>query len=188
MRIFVGIGLDENIKKELEGLQKEIKTVFSKISTVRLENLHLTFKFLGEISEEKCKEFIEAFENALSDIKQVTVQLKGFGTFPENSNPRVLWIGISANSDFLDIVKMTEESAAGIGIAKERNLKGHITIARNKNKIDKKEIEKLKQKFNDTVWGNMLIDHIDILESELKPQGSEYRIIKTITLGDMNNG
>lgn len=184
MRVFVGIDINEEIKRKIIDLQKKISVISSKINFTRIENIHLTLKFLGEISEEKCKEFGQNLESILSDRKIFSLQIKNFDAFPCISNPRVLWVGIEKNDYLLEIQKDVEFIADRFGIPPEKNFKEHITIARNKNKVNIFALKQLQTKFRDFMFGNVTVDKVDIIESHLKPTGAEYRILKSIKLED----
>ncbi len=184
MRVFVGININEDIKRKIIDLQKEISAIPSKISFTKVENIHITLKFLGKISEEECKNFIEKIEKVLSGREKFYLHLKGFGGFPCISNPRVLWIGMQENNNLLEIQQDIESISDKFGIPSERNFKGHITIARNKNKIDIPALKQLEEKLRDFGWGDIRVDEIDIIESRLKLTGPEYKVLKSITLED----
>ncbi len=188
MRVFVGINLSQDIKKKIVDLQKEISEIFSKISIPKIENIHLTLKFLGEISEEQCKEFGQNLETILSDKKSFSLQIQNFGVFPNIFHPKILWIGVEKNNYLLEIQKDIESLASKFDVAPEKNFKEHITIARNKNKINIESFKQLYEKFKDVVWGNIMVNKIYIIESKLKPAGAEYNILKTITLGEKTYG
>ena len=55
MRTFISIDMPEVVRSEIEKIQDVLPEFFGK-KTER-DNLHLTLKFLGEIDEEKVKEF-----------------------------------------------------------------------------------------------------------------------------------
>ena len=54
MRCFIALDLPVEIIKEIKKIQKELPEFIGK--KTESENLHLTLKFLGEVSEEKIKE------------------------------------------------------------------------------------------------------------------------------------
>ena len=60
MRVFISIGLPEKVKKKIKKVQKELERQHLFIGNfIKPENLHLTLKFLGEISEEKTEEVVK---------------------------------------------------------------------------------------------------------------------------------
>lgn len=182
MRVFVGINISEDIKKKIIDLQKKIYAISSKIRFTKSENIHLTFKFLGSLSEEECKEFIQGIETGLAGRDKFSLQIKNFGVFPNVSNPRILWIGVEKNNNLLEIQKDIEILSNKFNVPPEKGFKGHITIARNNNKIDISSLKQLKEKFNDFIWGNLVVKEIDIIESQLKPTGAQYSVLKSIKL------
>ncbi|MBU1767134.1 MAG: RNA 2',3'-cyclic phosphodiesterase [Candidatus Omnitrophica bacterium] len=59
MRCFIAIPLSDNIHKELFKIQAQLKEVAADVRWVKIENVHLTLKFLGEVDESKIKTISE---------------------------------------------------------------------------------------------------------------------------------
>jgi len=53
MRAFIAIVLPSGIKGAVSKIQGELKTTLPKISWTKPDNLHITLKFLGEISPQQ---------------------------------------------------------------------------------------------------------------------------------------
>ena len=90
MRTFVAIEISNNdILQKISSLQKSIHF---KAKPVKINQIHFTLQFLGEIDQEKC----EKVQDVLNTItfSQFDLSLKGVGGFPNLKNPRVIWIGI----------------------------------------------------------------------------------------------
>jgi len=83
IRCFIAINLPKEVIHEIEKAQKEIeekRIIYGKFTEAK--NLHLTLKFLGEISEEK----IEEVKKRLMSIKQKKFESKinSLGFFDNN--------------------------------------------------------------------------------------------------------
>ena len=90
MRVFIAIEIsNKEILKRIETFQKNAKV---DAKPTRVDQIHFTLQFLGEINEEKCKQ-IKGVLNEIS-FSQFDVSLKNVGAFPNFKNPRVIWIGI----------------------------------------------------------------------------------------------
>lgn len=98
MRLFISLDIPEKIKKEILEIQNNLPEFKGK--KTEKQNLHLTLKFLGEVSESK----LEEIKNKLSEIK-----LSGFKTkiskigFFSKSEIRIIWLSMS------DCEKLQEE-------------------------------------------------------------------------------
>src|SRR5258705_13858209 len=65
---------------------------------VRPENIHLSLKFLGDVEDARELEFREALQRAAGtgpEPRPLTLQITGFGVFPDYHRPRVLWAGVT---------------------------------------------------------------------------------------------
>jgi 2'-5' RNA ligase len=58
-RLFVAIGLPEEIKKKLEEIQKQLRRFAIDAKWVKPEGIHLTLKFLGYVEEDKIPQIVE---------------------------------------------------------------------------------------------------------------------------------
>lgn len=142
MRSFIAIDIPEEIKSEIVKIQKKLSEsgLFSGKLTER-ENLHLTLKFLGELSEKE----IEEVKSGLKNIKleKFKASFGKLGVFSE-SFIRIIWIELENCGKLQGEI---DKKLEGL-FAKENRFMSHLTIARVKKVEDRKklidEIEKIK--------------------------------------------
>jgi len=170
MRCFIAIDFSEEIKEELGRVQKELPD--AKLALVSPENVHLTLKFLGEITPEKVEEVKKALQNI--KFKKFYGSLKGVGYFPSKDFIRVVWVGAEPKEKFLEIFNFVEEEMDKIGFNKEqRKFENHATLARVKFVKDKESfIESLNKIQVSSV--NFVVDKIKLKKSTLTPEGPVY--------------
>ena len=168
LRTFICIEFPDEVIKEVARIQSllEKQNFLGKIT--ELKNLHLTLKFLGEISEET----LEKVKVKLSTIKFsiLNLQLGAVGTFNFRGSPKIVWIKVEGN--VFPLQKQTDETLSDL-FSKEERFMSHLTIARIKYVKDKKDFinsvsqikcKKIKFSCND----------FKLKLSELKPEGSIY--------------
>jgi RNA 2',3'-cyclic 3'-phosphodiesterase len=176
-RTFIAIDLPREIINEVERVQGELqkKNIFHGKLT-EPENLHLTLKFLGEISEEQ----IGKVKEKLKEVRfsKFEAYLGELGVF-NPSYIKLVWIHI-IEKKILELQKEIDEKLKDL-FSKEQRFISHLTIARVKNVKDKKlflqEIEKIKVqnlKFS--------VREFYLMKSELKESGPEYSILETYSL------
>jgi|SRR3989344_4521470 len=126
-RCFIALDLPAEIIKEIKKIQDALPEFVGK--KIESENLHLTLKFFGEISEEK----IEQIKSALKNIKfqKFETEIDSLGVFSEKAI-RIVWLNLK-NCDALQ--KEVDDSLKGLFKPEERFM-GHLTIARVKNVKD----------------------------------------------------
>lgn len=180
MRTFISIELPERIRKEIfKEFEKLRGSGFVSGNFVKKENLHLTLKFLGELSEEEISKIKEKLlEVEFSKLNLCTGEI---GFFPSENYVRVLWVDlISEKTKYLkDIL---EEKLLEIGINKDsRPFSSHLTVVRIKTVKDKEKfLEKLKELKVKKL--NFEIDKISLVKSELTKKGPVYKILEEFTL------
>jgi 2'-5' RNA ligase len=171
MRCFIAVELPEEIKREMVRIQEELPEFFGK--KTEKENLHLTLKFLGEISETE----IERVKRRLSDmkIKKFNSGLGELGVFsPEFI--RIIWIHLTGCEKLQEEVDKKLKDLFPV----EERFMGHITIARVKNCDKKNLIDSLKLlKVN---WREFQVNEFVLKESILTGEKPIYKDIKRFKL------
>ena len=109
----------------------------------------------------------------------------GLGSFPQEKSPRVFWIGITQGGEELKQIAVNlENSLARAGFRSEnREFSAHLTIGRVK---DKKGVDKVKEKMlalENQAFGEILVDHINIMKSTLTQKGPIYEVYHKVPLG-----
>lgn len=135
MRVFIAIKLPDPIKTALAALQAELRQVSAKVSWTRLENLHLTLKFLGEVEAQRIPEVASACAAAALDAPPFAIGLQGTGGFPNLKHPRVLWIGLTGGIVALRTLHRTlDANLQTLGFEKEAHaFNPHLTLGRVKS-------------------------------------------------------
>jgi len=180
MRIFIAVDLPKEVKNYLYDLQKELQVEkkYNKINWIAKKNLHLTLRFLGDITKEELSKVEEELERIR--LNKFEAILKGTGIFPNEIIPRIVWVGLEPKEGIQKLQHKVDELTLGIGKA-EQEFSAHITLGRIKKLEKKKELlEKIKElKIKELKWK---IEKITIFESVLSKEGPKYKIIKEIVL------
>lgn len=175
-RIFIGSFIDvKGIDKELTYIKKDFGGIISGKWT-KTENLHITYKFIGQVPVERIIAIREALDDFIDTHIQANLVLKGIGVFPNIKEPKILYIKVE--SDILNTIKMEiEDRLYRIGFKKDtKPFIPHITINRIKEAKSFQLLEKV-EKFELKNFGYQPIVSINIIESILNHTGAEYRII-----------
>ncbi len=188
IRAFIAINLDPEIRGYLSSLQQNLNLDAAKVKVnwVEEKNLHLTLKFLGNISPSQI-ELIEI------ELKKITSQYPSFfikllpeiGVFPSYKMPRVIWVGIKEGAaELTEIYNLVETRLYKKGFPREsKNFSTHITLGRVKYLKDKDSlIRSLKSIHLDSF--SQKVKSIELMESKLTPQGPLYGIIRQYPLAD----
>jgi len=187
MRIFIGIKLagraNANVQQFLEPFQK----IASPIRWVKPQNIHLTLKFIGEVTDDTYKKI----ETALSAPAVVTdpdtgsfdVTLSGCGRFGKGTTLSIFWIGAGPIEPLETLFNQIENRLARIGIPKEdRPFKPHITVGRNKRNFNFRHFFQLIDRYKDQHISRFPVSQFQLFKSTLTPDGPIYSILKEIPL------
>lgn len=149
---------------------------------VASENLHLTLKFLGDVSQEKIPEIKLVLQKAVKQYGVLRLNAKGLGCFPNAARPSVIWIGLDGDMERLKLLaEQVENGLFEIGFpAENRPFSPHLTIGRVK--AGHSAIGEAVQQFvlgEVAAWEN---DSIHLMQSTLKPSGAEYQALADFRL------
>lgn len=130
MRLFIAIELPDDVKGVLSRLRADITGA----RWVPVSQLHLTLSFLGDVDDASVK----LLTSGLKQIRAPGFDLvfAGVGCFPNQRNPRVLWVGIRPEPFLSDLAAQVRSVVFACNIATEdRPFSPHITLARIRQPI-----------------------------------------------------
>ncbi|HEU4836166.1 MAG TPA: RNA 2',3'-cyclic phosphodiesterase [Pyrinomonadaceae bacterium] len=184
-RVFCAVELPAEVRARLDDhvrrLRKEVPDAAASWS--RVENIHLTLKFFGNVEVQRIENISAAAERVVKEFSSFQIGVGETGVFPRASRPQVLWIGISDPSGQLTALqKRFEDECATIGFPKEdRAYRPHLTIARLRKPEGARSLAEthLKMKFEPS---EIDLKELVLFRSELSPKGSKYTVISAADL------
>ncbi|MFH1504570.1 MAG: RNA 2',3'-cyclic phosphodiesterase [Candidatus Omnitrophota bacterium] len=180
MRVFIAITLPIGIKKKIEKAEASFKECGLDAIWVKAENIHLTFKFLGNVDEKNIPSMKKEIEETASQFNSLTLNLENFGFFPSEKRPRVFFVSTDKEEILKKISQELENRLGKIGFEKEDRFKSHITLARLKSP---KNIDCLIKKIKNTkIEANFPVQEITLYKSTLTSSGPIYNKILTAGL------
>ncbi|MCM8819061.1 MAG: RNA 2',3'-cyclic phosphodiesterase [Candidatus Omnitrophica bacterium] len=181
MRTFIGIQIPEYIRENLKEVIEKVKKV-REAKPVRLENLHITLKFLGEIKKDQLDFIKKKLEKCAEEFESFDVEIKGVGVFPSEKNVRVLWIGVEDNGSLKKLNSKIEDVLKEFGFEKERAFVSHITTARFRSFPNLSLIKEIIEKYKEKTFGKFTVKDFYLYESELKTTGPIYKKLEKFEL------
>jgi 2'-5' RNA ligase len=175
MRAFIAIDLPEAIHAALKRRREEFRSACRDARWTRPEGIHLTLKFLGEISDAQVEEVTGALA-ALGSFEPFPVEVKGYGFFPNARRPRVFWVGVEAPPALGELARRVETALEKRGFAPEqRAFTPHLTLARFPAPRPQPALEALLERQAEAELGRFEAAEFFLFESKLSPQGAQYR-------------
>jgi RNA 2',3'-cyclic 3'-phosphodiesterase len=179
MRTFIAIDLPGDARDALARQQAALRPVIPPrqeriIRWSRPGSIHLTLKYLGEIHADKLAQVKTALA-AIAPVGKFTLTIKGFGFFPDEQRPEVLWAGIEAQGPLANLVKSVETAMSRLGFPQEkRPFTPHLTLARIKIPIPQVLLKPQLEKAGQSAIASFEVTEFVLFESRLLPSGAEY--------------
>lgn len=184
IRCFIAINLPAAIKEKLWDAVAVLRDTVCDIKWVSKENLHLTMKFLGAMSEVSVKDTERKLMELSGTQQAFNFKLRGTGIFPDNRNPRIIWIGINEGKG--ELVKLQEKIdiyLATVGFKKEnRPFSAHITIGRVRSHRNIDSLITALETLKNLEFANIEVQKISLMRSDLKLTGAQYSTIAEFNL------
>lgn len=149
-------------------------------------NVHLTLKFLGDVSPSSLDLVKQMLATEASQVQPFEVQVEGLGSYPNSRRPRVIWVGVTAPGALAALQHSIEAAAARLGFGSdERDYSPHLTIGRVRQNVSVTEQQKIRTALEETHIGNLgsaQVDAVHLFKSDLLPTGSIYTKLFTAPL------
>ncbi|MFN3947503.1 MAG: RNA 2',3'-cyclic phosphodiesterase [Aquificaceae bacterium] len=182
VRVFVGFFTTKKIQEAVEKLQSQSEG-FIRGKWVEPQNFHMTFQFIGEVSNEKIVDILKVLQETAQTLKPVKVKYKGLGVFPNIDRARVLWIGVSeGHKPLIELARSIVRANRRIGIRDEgKPFYPHVTICRIKE-FEKKPLKEFLKEYENTHFGEDFVDRVALIKSSLTSVGPIYTLIEEFYL------
>jgi RNA 2',3'-cyclic 3'-phosphodiesterase len=189
MRLFVAMDIPEDVRAAVAALVAPLRSTNipagSKRSPhpgarwARIEGLHVTLKFIGEIPEEKVAGIVSALK-AVAFAKPIPLNFRGMGFFPNERRPRVLWVGIEPGQELAALAKAVETALIPVGITREeRAFSPHLTLARFDSPRGLDRLHAAIEAAGSLEFGSAISKEFHLYQSVLKRGGAEYTRVAT---------
>ncbi len=188
LRAFIAIELpvpiQNAIQQETAVLRQALDSTL--VRWVPSHNVHLTLKFLGDVSPANIKLLTQTLSQEADQQPAFDIQIGGIGSFPTSRRPRVIWIGLHAPAVLESLQRCIESAAARLGYApEERPFSPHLTIGRVRQNLPASSIQKIRTSLEATKVGNLgsaKVDSIHLFKSDLNSNGSVYTKLSSAPL------
>lgn len=187
LRLFVALELSQAVKTEVAEYVAPLQTLGRGVRWVKVENVHITLKFLGDTPKTKLAAIQETLAIICRDFAPLVIEIAGAGVFPNARRPQVLWVGLHDASD--QLVKLAQTVDAHLhqlGFPREtRPFSPHVTIGRVRDaRIDAVVKKMLEHPFPPH---EMICRECTLMQSELHRTGSIYTPVQKFGLSKRTN-
>ena len=180
LRAFIAVEIPPEIHQAIESKTAPLRAALdtSLVRWASIDNIHLTLKFLGDISPANMEMLSQMLSVEVGQHAAFVLKFGGLGTFPNSRRPRVIWIGIQAPAELEALQHGIEAAAATLGYPSEgRPFSPHLTIGRVKQQVRAAGIQKIRSALEQTkvgALGTAQVSAVHLFKSDLKPSGAVY--------------
>ena len=167
--------------KRLGLLQRELKGSVRDASWVKPENIHLTLRFLGEISPEEAAVVASALKAVGGRHSPFTLKVGVVRGFPKANRPRILCLGIAEKGALSDLYEDIEQALSDLGVKREtRPFRAHLTLCRFRLKKGRQEA--FTGGTGRDINVEVRVGSFEVLKSVLDPAGAVHSVLESIEL------
>lgn len=188
IRAFIAINISREIEQRLKvisgDLQQSLRGV--PIRWVPIENIHLTLKFLGDVSTANLDLLKKMLEREAADHPPFEFSVGELGAFPSIRRPRVIWVSVQAPQELLALQHGIDAETARLGYPREdRPFSPHLTlgrVSRGATHDDTRKISDVLSIYKVGYIGAAQVNAVHLYRSDLKPSGAFYTAIYSAPL------
>lgn len=190
IRTFIAVDLPPTVLDALGQISAQLQSKLpdTPVRWVNFEKMHLTLKFLGDISTENIGMVERILRSEAAKRSIMEISIGGIGAFPKMRHPRVIWIGVEAPSDLFDLRRGIEDGVARLGYNYDKyEFTPHLTLGRISRKAsasDVRSVGKVLHDFQVGFIGVARIDAVHLYRSDLHPDGAQYTRLYSAGLTD----
>ena len=180
IRAFIAIDLPPEVLVCLDDVSQQLRQELGEapVRWVPVENIHLTIKFLGDVSESNIDMLTDFLQSIANNVKQFEFSVGGLGAYPKPHRPRVIWVGVEAPTELMTAQRSVESEMSRLGYARERRpFNPHLTLGRVSRHSTNQDIRNIADVIKTQTVGYLGCARVmafHIYRSDLKPSRAIY--------------
>ncbi len=186
VRCFLALNLSVETARAISDEQKKLKetcdTAGVQVRWVPPQNMHVTVRFLGQITEPMIRVLKDNLERATRSIAPFDMEMKSIGAFPDTLAPKVIWAGVGSDDSqlerlYLAVAKVLEDT----GFKNDsKPFKSHVTIGRVKE--GSAGISSCMEDTEGLGFGRTHVRDLVCYRSDLHHKGADYHLLWRLPL------
>ena len=183
IRAFLALEVkDRETIRNIETLQKELMQIIEPIKTVETKNIHITIRFLANISSDMVKKIYFFIEESINSkfFKDGALEFDVVGL--KDFSRRVFFVNLNGPTEILLKINgiIEDELVNTYNFKRDSRFQAHITIARIKRSRTKKKAfnrekySELKKHYSNIILGRVKFKKLHLKKSILTSLGPIY--------------
>jgi len=179
MRCFVALNLSPEEKRKIGDFSLALKKDLPGFKFVESDNIHLTLRFLGDISLRERQETESSLGKIAANITPFALEYDGLVALPSFYQSKILGIGIRNNPALTRLYGEINSvfNLLKIGDEETRAFIPHLTLARARGFAG--DLSFLRGM---SISGRQKVASLELMKSDLSKEGANYKIIQSFNL------
>lgn len=189
-RAFIAVDLSSEVIERLAQVTNSLREEIGDniIRWIPVENMHLTLKFLGDVSLSNVDRVKEIIQTSASGCPMFAFSVGGLGAFPSPLRARVVWVGVEGPPNLTTLQRTIDVETDRLGYGSEnRPFKPHLTLGRVGRNVGPKELQKIGRVLKDKKVGFLgvsQVKEVHLFRSDLQPNGAVYTPVYSVPLAE----
>lgn len=147
--------------------------------------VHLTLRFFDDLKDREAPLVIASLDRAAATEPSFLLELAGVGAFPNERDPRVVWVGVTTGREpLLRLERRLGRELAAHGVPPDpRPFVPHVTLFRVRGPRDRERAARTLGEPPGRSYGATNVTELLLKESELRPGGAVHRVVHRARLG-----
>lgn len=187
-RCFVALPLPSELKERVAEFQQRLSSRLSTnaLKWTKRDQWHLTLVFLGNVDVDRIDAVKASLSSACAPHASMNLRLETAGCFPNFKRPNVIWIGVGGDVGPLGALANSTRGALEPFCERpeKKPFNAHLTLARTRE-APMRELARIGasiQSLKMEPLGAWRADHVELIRSELLPEGPRYTLLQTVPL------
>jgi RNA 2',3'-cyclic 3'-phosphodiesterase len=192
-RLFIAVPMPTAATELVDRIVGELSTADWPVRWVAADTVHLTLHFLGDTPPERAELLRMALAPVVARHRAFALQTSGLGVFPDERRPRVIWLGLTGQTQRLaalhaDLASALRELDLQV---EERLPRPHITLGRVRDNPSTGFPVALRRRLGDPSLRDVVarsavevpVSEVQLVRSILGRSGARYEALARYTLG-----
>lgn len=184
MRLFLALNLSGDIREGIHEATTPLREVEAPVRWVGADALHLTLKFLGEVTEDDSPSVESALAAVVGRHSVLGLTVGGIGMFPGGGRPRVVWLGAESGPALPALHEDLEAALQGVGFPPEpKPFRAHVTLGRTRRRLKAHQVAALRHAAETVDYqAHVRIATVDLMRSHLGGGRPRYEALARVAL------
>ena len=191
LRAFIAVEIPGEVRTNIAEIRRKLKKTGADARWVKVENMHLTLRFLGnDVPRETVEVIGTVLYKHVSTLAQFTIRIAGLGAFPNVAKPRVVWLGIQPHDGpLLALREAVENAVEEAGWQRdERPFAAHLTLGRIRSQSGIGTLRRLLESGRNDSAGSTIVNSVALIRSKLTGSVPVYETLTTVPLRPHQSG